>query len=438
MRRRNSARRPIKKASLGPIQTYQIDGLTHEAKGVARLNGKVTFIEGALPGETVTAQVTKPGRRFDEAILNTLVETSDDRVSPACQHFGDCGGCSFQHLEESKQRLAKADWLAGQLRNLLPKEQIECLFDVSSGYRRRARLAIDHKKNTLVLGFRSKASNRVVDIEQCHVLTPSLQALFVSLKACLKQNPILPSLGHIELLEDSKGQSVLLRLVSDITTLQQQAYLDWAQQQGVNLYWQAPKASRADLTEEQMRYYDMGNLRLKYHPQDFIQVNEVMNQKMVAQAMTWLAPQKDDAVLDLFCGVGNFSLPLAQLAGSVIGVELQESMVQAGRHNASLNGLDNLTFVAADLTQPVEGQFLTKKINKILLDPPRAGAFEFLDTIIHIAPQQILYVSCNASTLARDAEYLVSNGYKVVRAGLMDMFPQTSHVETMMLLQKQK
>ncbi|AEF55682.1 23S rRNA (uracil(1939)-C(5))-methyltransferase RlmD [Marinomonas posidonica] len=438
MRRRTATRRPAKKAPLGPMQTYLVEGLTHEAKGVARLNGKVTFIEGALPGETVTAQVNKPGRRFDEAVLNAVIETSVDRVSPACQHFGDCGGCSFQHLEESAQRLAKADWLAGQLRNLLSKEQIECLFDVGSGYRRRARIAIDHKKNALVLGFRSKASNRVVDVEQCHVLTPSLQTLFVSLKVCLKQHPILSSLGHIELLEDTKGLSVVLRLVSNITPVQQQAYLDWAQQQDVELYWQAPKASRADLTDEQMRYYDVSNLRLKYHPQDFIQINEFMNQKMVAQAMAWLAPQKDDTVLDLFCGVGNFSLPLAQLAGSVIGVELQESMVQAGRHNASLNGLKNLSFVAADLTQPVAGQFSAENINKILLDPPRAGAFEFLDTIIHIAPQQILYVSCNASTLARDAEYLVLNGYKVVRAGLMDMFPQTSHVETMMLLQKQK
>jgi 23S rRNA (uracil1939-C5)-methyltransferase len=420
------------------VQTFNVDGLTHEAKGVARLQGKVTFIEGALPGETVEAQVTKVGRRFDEAVLVNIIEPSAYRVDPSCQHFNVCGGCSFQHLADEKQLSSKADWLQGQLRNLITTQELEFLSDSFTHYRRRARIAIDRKKGTLALGFRGKASSDIISIEQCVVLTSNLQAIFASLKQALLTNDLADSLGHIELLEDTKGVSVLFRLTSVISDALESTWLKWAEKEQVSLYWQAPRSSKAEVLAESMRHYDLDGLRLKYHPQDFIQVNAAMNQKMVTQAMDWLSPTKQDVVLDLFCGVGNFSLPLAQLAQSVIGVEVQETMVAAARENARLNGLDNLTFVAADLTKPVANEFIKQRINKVLLDPPRAGAFEFLDSIIKIGAAQILYVSCNASTLARDAEYLVAKGYRVKRVGLMDMFPQTSHVETMMLLQKKK
>ncbi len=423
---------------MGPIQTFVVDGLTHEAKGVARLQGKVTFIEGALPGETVEAQVTKAGRRFDEAILVNIIEPSAHRVEASCQHFNVCGGCSFQHLADEQQLSAKANWLQGQLRNLITTQELELLSDTSTGYRRRARIAIDLKKGRMALGFRGKASNEIISIDQCVVLTTNLQSTFLSLKHALLENDLAGVLGHVELLEDTKGVSVLFRLTSSISDERQKVWEDWAEKAQITLYWQAPKASKAEVALEKMRYYDLGDLSLKYHPQDFIQVNAVMNQKMVAQAMDWLSPSKQDVVLDLFCGVGNFSLPLAQHAQSVIGVEVQETMVEAARENARVNGLDNLSFVAADLTKPVNNELFKQTITKVLLDPPRAGAFEFLDSIIKIRPKQILYVSCNASTLARDAEYLVAKGYRVLRVGLMDMFPQTSHVETMMLLQKKK
>ncbi len=438
MRKRTPTRRQSKPQPIGPVQTFTVDGLTHEAKGVARLQGKVTFIGGALPGETVAAQITKSGRSFDEAVLTAIIEPSAYRVEPSCQHFNVCGGCSFQHLADEKQLSSKADWLQGQLRNLITTQELELLSDHSTHYRRRARISIDRKKGTLLLGFRGKASSDIVSIDQCVVLTGNLQKIFSSLKLELSINGLADSLGHIELLEDTKGVSVLFRLTSLISDELEKTWENWANKEQISLYWQAPKASKAEVPSESMRHYDLGELRLEYHPQDFIQVNAIMNQKMVAQAMDWLSPNKQDVILDLFCGVGNFSLPLAQHAQSVIGVEVQESMVEAARKNACLNGFDNLSFVASDLTQPVANEFLKQKITKILLDPPRAGAFEFLDTIIKIGPKQILYVSCNASTLARDAEYLVAKGYRVLRVGLMDMFPQTSHVETMMLLQKKK
>jgi 23S rRNA (uracil1939-C5)-methyltransferase len=415
-----------------------VDGLTHEAKGVARLQGKVTFIEGALPGEIVEAQVTKAGRRFDEAVLVNIIEPSAYRVEPSCRHFNVCGGCSFQHLVDEQQLSAKTNWLQGQLRNLITTHELEPLSDTPTGYRRRARLAIDLKKGRMALGFRGKSSNEIISIDQCVVLTPNLQNTFIALKHALLESDLARVLGHVELLEDTKGVSVLFRLTSSISDELQKAWEDWAEKAQVALCWQAPKSSKAEVVLEKMRYYDLGDLRLKYHPQDFIQVNAAMNQKMVTQAMDWLSPSKHDVVLDLFCGVGNFSLPLAQHAQSVIGVEVQETMVEAARENARANGLDNLSFVAADLTKPVNNELFKQTITKVLLDPPRAGAFEFLDSLIKIGPTQILYVSCNASTLARDAEYLVAKGYRVLRVSLMDMFPQTSHVETMMLLQKKK
>ena len=438
MRRRTPQRRTAKPQPIGPVQSFNVDGLTHEAKGVARLQGKVTFIEGALPGETVEAQVTKAGRRFDEAVLVNIIDPSAYRVDPSCQHFNVCGGCSFQHLADEQQLSAKANWLQGQLRNVITTQELELLSDKSTGYRRRARIAVNLKKSRIALGFRGKASSDIVSIDQCVVLTSNLQNTFLSLKQALSENNLASELGHVELLEDTKGVSVLFRLTSSISAELESTWEKWAEKAQVTLYWQAPKSSKAEVAPEKMRYYDLGDLRLKYHPQDFIQVNAAMNQKMVTQAMDWLSPNKHDVILDLFCGVGNFSLPLAQHAQAVIGVEVQETMVEAARENARLNGFDNLSFVAADLTKPVKNELFKQNITKVLLDPPRAGAFEFLDSIIKIGPMQILYVSCNASTLARDAEYLVAKGYRVLRVGLMDMFPQTSHVETMMLLQKKK
>ncbi|QUX91010.1 23S rRNA (uracil(1939)-C(5))-methyltransferase RlmD [Marinomonas sp. A3A] len=438
MRRRTPQRRTAKPQPIGPVQSFNVDGLTHEAKGVARLQGKVTFIEGALPGETVEAQVTKAGRRFDEAVLVNIIDPSAYRVDPSCQHFNVCGGCSFQHLADEQQLSAKANWLQGQLRNVITTQELELLSDKSTSYRRRARIAVNLKKSRIALGFRGKASSDIVSIDQCVVLTSNLQNTFLSLKQALSENDLASELGHVELLEDTKGVSVLFRLTSSISAELESTWEKWAEKAQVTLYWQAPKSSKAEVAPEKMRYYDLGDLRLKYHPQDFIQVNAAMNQKMVTQAMDWLSPNKHDVILDLFCGVGNFSLPLAQHAQTVIGVEVQETMVEAARENARLNGFDNLSFVAADLTKPVKNELFKQNITKVLLDPPRAGAFEFLDSIIKIGPMQILYVSCNASTLARDAEYLVAKGYHVLRVGLMDMFPQTSHVETMMLLQKKK
>ena len=429
------SRRSSAKTNLGPLQQFEVEGLTHEAKGVARQRGKVTFIGGALPGETVEARVYKAGRNFDEANLVNIVSPSPYRVTPTCQHFTECGGCSFQHLTQDQQLLAKTDWLQRQLRKV-NEQPIEQLADQAFGYRRRARLALQVKSGKALLGFRQKSSKDIVEISNCLVLTERLQDIYKSLKNSILDDGIAAAVGHIELLEDTHGASVLFRLTRLITESTQARWCDWAETLGVELYWQAPEESRVTLAQEKMRHYDLGKQTLTYHPQDFIQVNARMNEKMIHQAISWLQPNEDDVVLDLFCGVGNFSLPMALHAKKVIGVEVQPSMVAAAQANAQCNDLENIDFIAADLSQPAKRQFSKLGVTKVLLDPPRAGAFEFLDNLIKISPGQILYVSCNASTLARDAEYLVAHGYQVVKVGLMEMFPQTSHIETMMLLQK--
>jgi len=418
------------------VQSFSVEGLTHEGKGVARAAGKVTFIPGALPNETVKAQVVKSNRRFDEAKLIEIEQPSPHRVEPACPHYVQCGGCSFQHLALEQQRAAKMNWLQGQLRKVCPEQELTLLADSAFGYRRRARLSVLVTEQKLNLGFRGKSSQQIVSIDNCLVLTPVLQRAFTTLKSRLSGNAIADKIGHIELLDDDKGVSVLIRLTANIDDHEQQKWQQWAQQQPLQLYWQHADDNRAIVLQQDMRHYQLNGLTLTYHPQDFIQVNAMMNTKMVAQAMEWLAPNTNDVILDLFCGVGNFSLPLAQHAKQVVGVEVQTSMVDSAQTNATANGLDNLSFIAADLTQPATKNLTSLGVTKVLLDPPRAGAFEFLPTLVKLKPKHILYVSCDAATMARDAQYLLENRYKVQRGSMMDLFPQTAHLESMLLFSR--
>jgi 23S rRNA (uracil1939-C5)-methyltransferase len=415
------------------VQSFSVDALTHDGKGVARAAGKVTFISGALPNETVKAQVVKSNRRFDEAKLIDIEQPSPHRVDPACPHYTQCGGCSFQHLTLSQQRAAKMHWLQGQLRKVCSDQELTLLADSALGYRRRARLSVRVNDKKLNMGFRGKSSQQIISIDNCIVLTPRLQHTFKILKAALVNDSIATIIGHIELLDDDKGVSVLIRLTANINSNDQQQWQQWAEQQLLQLYWQNSDENRANVQLQAMRHYQLNGLTFTYHPQDFIQVNAAMNTKMTAQAIEWLAPNTNDVILDLFCGVGNFSLPLAQHAKQVIGVEVQTSMVESAQANAAANGLDNVSFIAADLTQPASKSITSLGVTKVLLDPPRAGAFEFLPALVKLKPKHILYVSCDVATLARDAQYLVDKRYKVQRGGMMDMFPQTAHLETMLL-----
>ena len=436
-RTRQQRRPSASPAKLGPELVFHIDRLTHDARGIAKSDGKVTFIAGALPGEEVSARLFKSNRRYDEAKLTRIQQVSADRESAACQHFDQCGGCCFMHLSYPKQVEAKQVWLTGQLRKLSFTGEMEQLIDVPLAYRRRARLAVKTNKDGSVnMGFRGKASADIVNLDTCVVMTEKLQVIMPNLKQILVQSEKPSAIGHIELLEDDLGCSVLLRLTADLTSNDHALWAESASSHAWDLYLQTPTLDKAKCDEESLRQYTLEGLSIHYHPQDFIQVNKPMNDKMVAQALQWLDLNDQDKVLDLFCGAGNFSLPMAKTAAKVVGVEVQPQMVLNGERNASLNGLENVTFIGADLTQKVTHSELKKGFTKALLDPPRAGAFEFLPSLLKLKIDTILYVSCDAATLARDAEFLVEHGYKVKRVSMMEMFPQTAHVETMMLLQK--
>ncbi len=429
-RARPSQNKPIS----SPIRLLSIEDTTHEGHGVARENGKVTFVVGAISGERVEARIVKEGRQFNQAIAVKRLQDSPDRILPTCPHFEQCGGCQLQHMNISAQRHLKENWLAGQFRKLSLPAEMSRLEGQPFGYRRRARISVFVKNNHAQIGFRAKSSNEIVDIDQCQVLEPFLQDTYQALRSYLKASALVAKLGHIELLYDSQGVCVVLRQSRDIQDADKVALNDWAKASSVTLLWQAPSENKVG--HHAVRHYVVDDLVLNFQAQDFIQVNAQINEAMVEQAMSWLALSEDDVVLDLFCGAGNFSLPMAKRAGHVLAVEAIETMVEMGRFNASQAHLDNIEFIAADLTQSPPNRIKKAKITKALLDPPRAGALEFLPTLVRLKPQQILYVSCNASTLARDAEYLVENGFRVTKVCMMDMFPQTSHVEAMMLLQK--
>ncbi len=430
---RRSRTTPVKSIA-NPVRLYDIEDMSYEGEGVARENGKVTFVANALLGEQVEARVIKETRSLNHAQLTQIITPSPDRQTPFCQHFEQCGGCQLQHLSTSGQRDLKVGWLRNHLRKIDLPSDISRLEKDEFGYRRRARLSVFVKQGKVSLGFRSKASKDIVDIEQCPVFVAPLQEAYLSFREYFLKTDLAGKMGHVELLQDAGGTVVVLRQSRHVSEAEKAGFNAWAEQQNITLYWQSVEDNR--LAGEPERYYEIDGVKVNFHPQDFIQVNEKINTQMVAQALDWLDLASEDVVLDLFCGSGNFSLPLAKRVKQVIGVEGLDSMVEKGRRNAQQAGLENIEFIAADLTQPPPNKIKKAKITKVLLDPPRAGAIEFLPTLVRLKPDSILYVSCNPSTLARDVEYLVDNGFHVKKVCMMDMFPQTTHIETMMLLQK--
>lgn len=433
-----SPRRPHdrKKATspINPIRILNIEDMTNEGNGLARESGKVTFVEGALTGESVEARITKENSKLNQAVTTKILTASSQRQIPECQHFSQCGGCQLQHLSIDGQRDLKVEWLKNQLRHIEIPSYISMLSTQEFSYRRRARLAVLAKKGDVFIGFRKKSSKGIVDVKMCPVLVPALQEVYQALRIELLKTPLTAKIGHIELLEDAQGASVVLRLARSANQAEKTLLDHWAQSQGVALYWQQPDEER--VVCDASHFYSVDNTQINFHPQDFIQVNETINLSMVSQAVDWLELTADDVVLDLFCGAGNFSLPLAKRAGRVLAIEAVESMVDKGRLNAEQANLSNVEFIAADLTQSPPNKIKKANVSKVLLDPPRAGALEFLPTLVTLNPDYILYVSCNAATLARDVAYLVEKGFRVTKVCMMDMFPQTTHIETMMLLQK--
>ncbi len=432
---------PKKKTQLNTRhQSVQVERLDHHGAGIAYLNKKPLFIEGALPGEEVVTQLVEEKSKFARGKLIKILQPSDTRVEPFCPHYHECGGCDLQHLDYGQQLTHKQQTLR-QLMRKFAGSDIELDAPVLGeplGYRRRARvsLLVDKKTRQLQFGFRKKQSKQIAQVIDCPVLAPQLNVLLPEIYAELQKFKKPEQLGHVELVLGDNSPCITLRHMSKLAESEIEALVALAKRHHATLYLM-PENDQLDLIEGEIPFYQETGVTVPFTPNNFIQINQVVNQKMVAQAMDWLDPQQDDRVLDLFCGLGNFSLPLAKLVKQVVGVEGVAEMVEKATNNASLNQINNAQFYHANLELDFKGQtWSAEKFDKILLDPARAGASGIIDQVSALGAQRVVYVSCNPATLARDSQSLIEQGYQLTKLGMLDMFPHTSHLESMALFEK--
>lgn len=429
-------RRSIQRRTL----TVCADNLDAAGQGVARAEGKTIFVAGLLPAEEARIELIEEKRQFGKAKIIKRFSDSPWRVVPKCQHFAKCGGCQQQHAAIALQRKSKADVLsrlvARETGVELSAEPVIC--GAEYGYRRRARLGLQYqaKQRHLVMGFRQSQSNTLVDIKMCPVMQPELENILLPLSKCLNQLKSAPRLGHVELIYADNVLMVVLRHLDPLPKADKLQLHQFALQHSLKVLLNQGdrQLETLDSAENITPMYQVADTLLTFNPLNFIQVNSQINQQMVAQAIEWLAPQRDDRVLDLFCGMGNFTLPLARYAGEVVGVEGVETLVLNAQHNARLNECHNATFFHENLEADIQSQpWAQQGFNKVLLDPARAGAAGVMAHIAKLLPEKVVYVSCNPTTLARDSKILLDAGYNLVNLRMLDMFPQTGHLESMAL-----
>lgn len=424
----------------------EIADAAHDGRGIARVDGKATFIHGALPGETVRFRYLARRRSHDEGQAVEVLRASPRRVEPRCAHFGVCGGCSLQHLQPAAQIAAKQKVLLDNLRQIggvMPARVLPPIVNASPwGYRRKARLGVRHveRKGRVLVGFRERGSSRVADIDTCHVLHPKVGALLPQLSALIGSLAVRRRLPQIEMAMDDARCVLILRVLEPPGEHDLRLLADFQARHDLVFYLQpgGPETVRPLDRAVELRYALPGHgLTLGFLPGDFTQVNSDINRQMIDSALALLAPGPDDRVLDLFCGIGNFTLPLARHSRSVTGVEGDPGLVERARANAAANGLRNADFFTADLYGELAAEpWLQRPFDKALLDPPRSGALQVLPLLPRAGVKRLCYVSCYPGTLARDAGELVHRlGYRLHSAGVMDMFPHTAHVESLALFE---
>lgn len=439
-----------RRRALPPQGTFEleIDSLTHDGRGVGRMDGRPVFVHGTLPDERVSFEYSEVRRDYAEGRLVDVLSASPLRVEPRCQHYGVCGGCSFQHVDDVEQIRFKQGLLLDQFQRIGKLEGFP-VFDPlrgpSWGYRQKARLGVKfvHKKGKVLVGFRERSSPFITEIDVCPVLDTRVGARLGAIAEMIHGLSIRDRVPQIEVAMSDAQVALVFRILEDLSDEDRKRFEDFARDEGFDVFLQrgGPDSVVPLLSEvPPFLQYSIpeSDVQFSFKATDFTQVNATINQKMIGRVIELLNPQPSDVILDLFCGIGNFTLPLARRAGHVVGVEGSAEAVERARQNASSNGITNAEFHVSDLSKPVEGQpWAMQKFDKILLDPSRAGALEILERIPHWSPAQIVYVSCNPSTLARDASVLVQeHGYALLGAGVMDMFPQTAHVESIALLEK--
>lgn len=435
-----------------PFQAQILD-LSHDGRGVARregghADGKTVFIAGALPGETVMAEQTARSRSFDEAKTLEVLEASADRVAPRCAHFGVCGGCVLQHLAEEKQIGAKQQVLLEnfeRIGHVVPDEVLPALADAAWGYRRKGRFSVRRveKKDKTLVGFRETDPRFVADIRECHTVVPEIGMKIEALSALVDSMDARRVLPQIEFIAGDEAVALVFRHLEPLSEGDQQKLRDFRDREGFAIYLQPKGIDSVHMLDDapapKLAFaLTPWDVELQFRPLDFIQVNRALNEKMIAHALQLLDVQPGERVLDLFCGLGNFTLPLARIASEVVGVEGDAGLVARARDNAARNGLSNAEFYMADLTTDLrQERWFKQGFDKLLLDPARAGALDVLKQIPLEGIKRIVYVSCHPGSLARDAGYLVNErGWRLTTAGVMDMFPHTAHVESIAVFEK--
>ena len=422
----------------------RIEDLAADGRGVARVNGKVTFIADALPGEDVQFRYLRMSRDIDEGQMVTVAQASADRVTPQCAHFGLCGGCALQHLSGPAQIAFKQKQLMDafeRIGKVQPEQVAPPIIGPLWNYRRRARLGVKYvpKKGGMLVGFRERDSSYLATLSSCQVLDERVGAKLAAIAEVLGALSIREKIPQIEVATAGHA-ALVVRVLEPPSAADEEMLRAWAARENYEVYLQsggpntvAPLSPPA----RPLEYSPDGSaLSLRFEPSDFVQINGAVSQAIVRQALAWLAPAGGERVLELFCGLGNFSLPLAAAGAEVVAVEGDAPLVQRARENAHRAGL-SIEFAKADLfNAEIGAPCFAGHFDKVLLDPPRSGAREILPLVASKRPRAILYVSCHIGTLARDAGLLVhEHGYRLVRAGVMDMFPHTTHVESMSLFE---
>lgn len=450
----------MKQQSKIETQIFHVEALSHEGRGIAHYGqeeqhpiekeGKKVFIQFALPNETVKAKITHRTKRLEEADCIEIVgEPAKTRVQPMCEHFGVCGGCSLQHMQVDEQIRFKQDVLMSHLKHFagVESEQVlPAIRSIETGYRRRARIGVRYlpKIKQFFFGFRERQSNRLINITQCPVLEPQLNEALPELRQLIQGLKGSVNIGHVELAMGDADISLLIKHTAGLSKQDKKSLLDFALVKKWQLYLQSATDKtlhRIDDRQAPMRLsYGLDQLKFDFSPLDFTQVNAGVNRKMVKLACELLNLEQGERVLDLFCGLGNFSLPMAVEVGEtgrVVGIEGSQDMVDRGAENASKNGISQIQFFKHDLTQDFSTQKWAKEnFDAILIDPPRTGAEEMMQDVAKFNAKRIVYVSCNPATLARDTGILVKNGYVLQKAGVMDMFTHTGHIESITLFER--
>jgi len=434
-----------------PKEPFEVDitALSHDGRGIAELNGKKVFVHGALPAERVLARLISSMRRYDEAEALEILEKSPDRVEPRCPHFGICGGCALQHLDPAAQILAKQDSLLQNLQRIgkvSPQRVLEPLSGPLWNYRRKARLSVRYvqKKERLLIGFRERKGRFVAEMNECHILDQRVSGLLPQLTALIGSTDAGERIPQIEVSCGDHACALVIRHLDPLGEADKAGLERFARENDIALMLQSggPDTIRPLYPADAKLTYSVPefDVTLEFGPSDFIQINAELNKHMIHQALQLLQPDTSDRVLELFCGLGNFSLPIARRSGGVVGIEGDPKLVEKARQNARRNGIENAEFFVADLTAGLEGlPWMRQHYDLVLIDPPRSGALEMLQHIAATAAHRLVYISCHPASLARDAGVLrTDHGFELLAAGVMDMFPHTGHVESIALFERER